>query len=74
MGRIPPDWRERFAPAFDIEFRAFIAAAAEGRVAGPSAWDGYVATVTTLAGVKALRSKKTEPVKLRKRPALYTNS
>jgi len=72
MGRIPPDWRERFAPAFDIEFRAFIAAAAEGRVAGPSAWDGYVATVTTLAGVKALRSKKTEPVKLRKRPKLYT--
>ena len=73
MGRIPPDWRERFAPAFDAEFRAFIAAASEGRVAGPSAWDGYVATVTTLAGVKALKSKKTEPVKLRRRPKLYAS-
>jgi myo-inositol 2-dehydrogenase/D-chiro-inositol 1-dehydrogenase len=71
MGRVPPDWRERFAPAFDGEFRAFIAAAGEGRVAGPSAWDGYVATVTTLAGVKALKTRKREPIKLRRRPKLY---
>jgi myo-inositol 2-dehydrogenase/D-chiro-inositol 1-dehydrogenase len=71
MGRVHGDWRERFGPAFDAEFRAFIAAAGEGRVAGPSSWDGYVATVTTLAGVKALKSKKTEPIKLRRRPKLY---
>ena len=71
MGRVPPDWRERFALAFDAEFRAFIAAAGEGRVVGPSAWDGYVATVTTLAGVKALKTKKRETIKLRRRPKLY---
>src|SRR5271155_817563 len=71
MGRVPPDWRERFAPAFDGEFRAFVAAAGEGRVAGPSAWDGYVATVTTLAGVKALKTRKREAIKLRRRPKLY---
>src|SRR5271156_3196276 len=58
MGRVPGDWRERFAPAFDAEFRAFLAAAAEGRGVGPSAWDGYVATVTTLAGVKALKTRE----------------
>ena len=71
VSRIHADWRERFAPAFDSEFRAFIAAASEGRVAGPSAWDGYVATVTTLAGVKALKTGKREPVKLRRRPKFY---
>jgi myo-inositol 2-dehydrogenase/D-chiro-inositol 1-dehydrogenase len=71
MGRVPSDWPERFGAAFDAEFRAFIAAASEGRVAGPSAWDGYVATVATLAGVKALKTKKREPIKLRPRPRLY---
>jgi myo-inositol 2-dehydrogenase/D-chiro-inositol 1-dehydrogenase len=71
MGRVPLDWRERFGPAFDLEFSAFVAAASEGRVAGPSAWDGYVATVASASGVKALKSKKPEPIKLRDRPKLY---
>jgi myo-inositol 2-dehydrogenase / D-chiro-inositol 1-dehydrogenase len=74
MGRVPVDWRERFGPAFDAEFRAFIAAASEGRVAGPSSWDGYVATVASAAGVKALKNKKREPIKLRRRPRLYAES
>jgi myo-inositol 2-dehydrogenase/D-chiro-inositol 1-dehydrogenase len=74
MGWVPADWPERFGQAFDAEFRAFIAAASEGRAVGPTAWDGYVATVTTLAGVKALKSKKTEPIKLRHRPKLYAES
>ncbi len=74
MGRVPGDWRERFAPAFDAEFRAFIAAASEGRAAGPSAWDGYVATVASSAGVKALKSRRREPIKLRRRPRLYAES
>ena len=71
MGRVPADWRERFAPAFDAEFRAFVAAASEGRAVGPSAWDGYVATVASSAGVKALKTKKREPIKLRRPPRLY---
>ena len=55
-GRVFADWPERFDPAFDAEFRAWIGAAAKGGAAGPSAWDGYVATAATLAGVKALES------------------
>ena len=50
------DWRERFAPAFDAEFREWLAAAAKGGATGPSAWDGYVATVVTDAGVAAIKS------------------
>jgi myo-inositol 2-dehydrogenase / D-chiro-inositol 1-dehydrogenase len=71
MGRVAVDWRDRFAAAFDAEFRAFIAAAAEGGAAGPSSWDGYVATVASAAGVKALATGAREPIELRERPALY---
>src|SRR6202046_879585 len=70
-GRVFADWPERFDPAFDAEFRAWIIAAAKGGAAGPSAWDGYVATAATLAGVKALASGAREPINLRDKPALY---
>ena len=70
-GRVPADWRERFSAAFDAEFRAWLAAAAQGGAAGPSAWDGYVATVVSTLGVKAIESGRREPIALRERPALY---
>ena len=70
-GRVFADWPERFDPAFDAEFRAWISAAGKGGAAGPSAWDGYVATAATLAGVRALESGAREPIKLRDKPALY---
>jgi myo-inositol 2-dehydrogenase/D-chiro-inositol 1-dehydrogenase len=70
-GRVPGDWPERFDLAFDAEFRAWIAAAAKGGAAGSSAWDGYVATAASLAGVKALETGAREPISLRERPALY---
>jgi myo-inositol 2-dehydrogenase/D-chiro-inositol 1-dehydrogenase len=70
-GAVPGDWPERFGLAFDAEFRAWLAAAAKGAAAGPSAWDGYVATAAGLAGVKALASGAREPIELRERPALY---
>jgi len=70
-GRVFEDWPERFGAAFDAEFRAWITAAAKGGAAGPSAWDGYVATAATLAGVRALESGAQEPIKLREQPSLY---
>jgi myo-inositol 2-dehydrogenase / D-chiro-inositol 1-dehydrogenase len=70
-GRVAADWRERFGAAFDAEFRAWLAAAAKGGAAGPSSWDGYVATVVSTLGVKAVESGRREPVALRERPALY---
>lgn len=72
-GRVPVDWRERFVAAFDTEFRAWIEAAATAGATGPSAWDGYVATVTTAAGVKAMDSGGREIIKLRDQPALYAS-
>ncbi len=70
-GRVFEDWPDRFGAAFDAEFRAWIGAAAKGGAAGPSAWDGYVATATTLAGVRALESGAREAIKLREQPSLY---
>ena len=70
-GRVAADWRERFGAAFDAEFRAWLAAAAKGGAAGPSSWDGYVATVVSTLGVKAVEGGRREPVALRERPALY---
>lgn len=70
-GHVPGDWPERFEAAFDAEFRAWLSAAAKGGAAGPGAWDGYVATAATLAGVKALESGAREAINLRERPTLY---
>ncbi|HZG91862.1 MAG TPA: Gfo/Idh/MocA family oxidoreductase [Pseudonocardia sp.] len=70
-GRVPADWRERFVRAFDAEFRAWVDAVAVGAPTGPSAWDGYAATVVCDTGLAALNSGEREAVVLRERPALY---
>jgi myo-inositol 2-dehydrogenase/D-chiro-inositol 1-dehydrogenase len=70
-GRVPEDWRERFVRAFDTEFQAWIDAVAAGGTTGPSAWDGYAATVVCDTGLAALHSGAREPVSLREKPDLY---
>jgi myo-inositol 2-dehydrogenase/D-chiro-inositol 1-dehydrogenase len=70
-GRVPEDWRERFLRAFDLEFAAWLAAAAGGTAAGPSAWDGYAATAVCDAALEALRTGQRTEVRLRERPSLY---
>jgi myo-inositol 2-dehydrogenase/D-chiro-inositol 1-dehydrogenase len=70
-GKVPADWKERFGEAFDLEFREWLAAAAQGGATGPSAWDGYVATAVTDAGSAAIRSGERVAIALRERPALY---
>jgi myo-inositol 2-dehydrogenase/D-chiro-inositol 1-dehydrogenase len=70
-GRVPEDWRERFLLAYDVEFRAWIAAAAAGGATGPSAWDGYAATVASDAGLAAIRTGARVAVEMMERPSLY---
>lgn len=69
--RVPADWRERFAGAFDVEVQTWIDAVAAGGTTGPSAWDGYAATVCCDAGLASLRSGSREPVVLRDKPDFY---
>ncbi|MEU4248980.1 Gfo/Idh/MocA family oxidoreductase [Amycolatopsis sp. NPDC026612] len=68
---VPQDWRERFVAAFDVEFQEWIDAVAVGEPTGPSAWDGYAATVITDATVEALRSGRVVGVDMKDRPAFY---
>jgi myo-inositol 2-dehydrogenase / D-chiro-inositol 1-dehydrogenase len=70
---VPPDWRVRFVDAYDTEFRAWTGDVAAGREpGGPTAWDGYAATVVAGASVTALHSGETwVPVPLRERPEFY---
>ena len=42
---IMTDWKERFIEAYDIEFCRWVQSIEEGKLTGPSAWDGYVACV-----------------------------
>jgi myo-inositol 2-dehydrogenase/D-chiro-inositol 1-dehydrogenase len=70
-GRVPADWRERFVRAFDTELQAWADAVTAGGTTGPSAWDGYAATVVCDAGLAALRTGQRVPVVLPDRPDLY---
>ncbi|MEU1511533.1 inositol 2-dehydrogenase, partial [Streptomyces sp. NPDC005811] len=56
----------------DTEFREWIAGIAAGdEPTGPSAWDGYAATVITAATVEALESGRVVATDLEPRPTLY---
>jgi len=70
-GRVPGDWRERFARSYDAELQEWITAASAGTSTGPSSWDGYAATVATDAGVAALNGGGRVEVSLRDQPELY---
>ncbi|GAB7109902.1 Gfo/Idh/MocA family oxidoreductase [Streptomyces phaeofaciens JCM 4814] len=66
------DWVGRFADAFDTEFREWIADVAAGNEAtGPSAWDGYAATVISNATVEARKSGRIMTTGMKPRPAFY---
>ncbi|MFF8193270.1 Gfo/Idh/MocA family protein [Streptomyces bobili] len=65
------DYLVRFADAYDREVQDWVDATRRGRVTGPTAWDGYAASVVAEAGVRALEDGKRVPVDLAPRPALY---
>ncbi|MET9958965.1 Gfo/Idh/MocA family oxidoreductase [Streptomyces sp. NPDC006326] len=70
-GEIAQDFTVRFADAYDRQLRRWVAAAAQGRVAGPDAWDGYAAAAVSRAGIAAARDGVRRAVELVDRPALY---
>jgi myo-inositol 2-dehydrogenase/D-chiro-inositol 1-dehydrogenase len=70
--RLAPDWRPRFAAAYRIQNQAWINSIATAKPVGSSAWDGYVATTVTDAGVKSLKTGETVAIAYEKRPGLYS--
>jgi len=66
------DWKDRFIDAYDVELQAFINDVTAGQLHGPSAWDGYAASVAADACLKAQESGAIEAVELPPRPAFYS--
>jgi myo-inositol 2-dehydrogenase/D-chiro-inositol 1-dehydrogenase len=69
--RVPANWRDRFAGAFDAEFRDWLTAVAAGTSTGPGSWDGYSAAVVTDSCVQALRTGQRTEMSSGKRPGFY---
>ena len=69
--RVPPDWRERFGPAYSAELQAWIDGIQRGEAVGPSAWDGYAATRVTEFGVEAVKSGERVDIDYIPKPSLY---
>ncbi|HEU0288993.1 MAG TPA: Gfo/Idh/MocA family oxidoreductase [Nocardioidaceae bacterium] len=65
---VAPDFVARFGEAYRAQLAAWVDAAAAGRVAGATAWDGYVAGLVADAGVASLRTGERVPVELRAKP------
>lgn len=68
---IETDWKRRFADAYDVEIQDWINATKEGKVNGPTAWDGYLAAVTADALVKSQESGRVEDIVTGACPAFY---
>ena len=73
-GRVPGDWRDRFAAAFDAELQDWLNAVAAETSTGPGSWDGYAAAAVTGGCLEALRSGQRTPVTLRERPEFYAKA
>lgn len=65
------DWKKRFAAAYDTELQLWINATREGRVDGPSAWDGYMATYTATICSQARDSGETISFQTEEIPEFY---
>ena len=68
---VPTDWRVRFNAAYHEELQEWVNGLADGIVAGPSAWDGYAATVVGTAAVRSVEGAGRVEVPLVEKPGLY---
>lgn len=65
------DWKLRFIDSYDVELQEWLDAVKVGEVWGPTAWDGYFASVTADACVEAKHSGRIVPIEIGERPAFY---
>jgi myo-inositol 2-dehydrogenase/D-chiro-inositol 1-dehydrogenase len=67
------DWKFRFMDAYNVEIQDFIDSVTKtGEPQGPTAWDGYIAAVTSDACVKAQQTGQKEPITLQEKLAFYS--
>ena len=66
-----PSWSRRFESAYETEIREWARHAAMGRPCGPSAWDGYMASLAGELAVRSLRERRVVEFPDEKRPEFY---
>jgi len=64
-------FKTRFAAAYDAQIQRWVNATKQGKIDGPSAWDGYLAAAAVEAGVVALQNGNKVEVRYTNKPALY---
>ncbi|MEN9715214.1 MAG: hypothetical protein RJA35_681 [Actinomycetota bacterium] len=64
-------FKTRFAAAYDTQIQRWVNATAEGKIDGPSAWDGYLAAVAVEAGLSALKTGSIVETRYAAKPAFY---
>ena len=69
--KIEDNWILRFIDSYDVEIQDWVDHALKGETGGSSAWDGYVASLTADALVKAQTSGKIEKVVTGGTPDFY---
>jgi myo-inositol 2-dehydrogenase/D-chiro-inositol 1-dehydrogenase len=67
-------FKTRFAAAYDAQIQRWVNATKLGKIDGPSAWDGYLASAAVSAGLKALSSGQIEYVDYAQKPAFYNQA
>lgn len=65
------NWKERFVEAYDIEFNDWVAAVHEGKLRGPSAWDGYAACVAADALNASRGTSQFKKIEMIEKPDIY---
>lgn len=66
-----PSLQRRVIDSYDVELQEWIDSTMKGEMNGPYAWDGYFASVTADACVKAKHAGKIIPISISERPAFY---
>jgi myo-inositol 2-dehydrogenase/D-chiro-inositol 1-dehydrogenase len=64
-------FKTRFATAYDSQIQRWVNATKEGKIDGPSAWDGYLAAAAVEAGLEALHSGKRVEASYQPVPTFY---
>lgn len=68
---IMTDWKDRFIAAYDVELIDFVNAVHNGKLTGPSSWDGYIACVAGDALNASRGTSQFKKVETMDKPDIY---
>lgn len=64
-------WADRFMDAYNVQMQEWANGVMEGKVTGPSAWDGYAACAVADATIRSRKTGCPEKVCMIKKPEIY---